>query len=138
MFLERWKTTARQLKREIFALYMAARDRRTPWYAKALALAVVAYALSPIDLIPDFVPVLGHLDDLLLLPLGIMLVLKMIPPQVMADCRALATAHDRKLAPNRRAAIIIVLIWLLGAIWLGKFFLGHYCGNGGWDARFGY
>jgi uncharacterized membrane protein YkvA (DUF1232 family) len=138
MILKRWAKIAGQLKREIFALYMAARDRRTPWYAKAVSVAVVAYVLSPIDLIPDFIPVLGYLDDLLLIPLSIMLVLKMIPPQVMADCRALATAHEPQLAPDMRAGIIIVLIWLLGAIWLGKFFLSYYLGNEGWDARFGY
>jgi uncharacterized membrane protein YkvA (DUF1232 family) len=68
---ERWRTEARRLKREVYALYLACRDPRVPWYAKALAAGIVAYALSPIDLIPDFIPILGYLDDLILLPLGV-------------------------------------------------------------------
>jgi uncharacterized membrane protein YkvA (DUF1232 family) len=81
-----------------------------PWYAKALALCVAGYALSPVDLIPDFVPVLGHLDDVILVPLGILLVVKLIPPEIMAEHRALATAaQDRPV--SRTAAIVIALIW---------------------------
>src|ERR1700742_411421 len=86
--LSRW---ARAIKRDAHALYLAARDPRVPWYAKALALAVAAYALSPIDLIPDFVPVLGYLDDLIIVPLGIALVVWLVPPEVMAEHRASAT-----------------------------------------------
>ena len=85
-----WRERATQLKREVYAMVYAARDPRVPWYAKALALAVVAYALSPIDLIPDFIPVLGYLDDLLILPAGVLAVRALIPAQVMAECRARA------------------------------------------------
>ncbi len=85
--LERWKRRAGQLKTEVYALYLACKDPRVPWYAKALAAAVVGQTLSPIDLIPDFIPVLGYLDDLLLVPLGIALTLKMIPEDVMDECR---------------------------------------------------
>src|SRR5205807_4168518 len=87
--IQRW---ARAIKRDVHALYLAARDPRVPWYAKAVALAVAAYALSPIDLIPDFVPVLGFLDDLVIVPLGIMLALRLIPPAIMAEHRATAAA----------------------------------------------
>ncbi|MGH9966801.1 MAG: YkvA family protein [Pyrinomonadaceae bacterium] len=86
----KWKQGARQLKAETYALYLACRDARTPWYAKLCAACVVGYAFSPIDLIPDFIPILGYLDDLLLIPLGISLVLKMIPKQVMVESRAKA------------------------------------------------
>ena len=85
-----WQQRARQLKRETYALYLAYRDPRVPWYAKVLAVCVVAYAFSPIDLIPDFIPVLGYLDDLVFVPLGISLALRLIPPEVMAECRACA------------------------------------------------
>ena len=88
-----WKARARALKRDTYALYLACRDPRVPWYAKALAAAVVAYALSPIDLIPDFIPVLGYLDDLLLVPLGLALALRLIPAPVMAECRREAAAR---------------------------------------------
>ncbi len=84
------KQRARHLKSETFALYLAARDPRTPWYAKLLVAGIVAYAFSPIDLIPDFVPVLGYLDDLILIPLGIALAIKMVPHSVLAECRARA------------------------------------------------
>jgi uncharacterized membrane protein YkvA (DUF1232 family) len=89
--LNTWKERARALRREIFALVIAYRDPRTPWYAKAWALVVATYALSPIDLIPDFIPVLGYLDDLVLLPLGIALAMRLIPAGVMEDARLTAT-----------------------------------------------
>lgn len=111
--LDAWRQRARQLKHETYALFLAYRDRRVPWYAKLIAACVVAYAFSPIDLIPDFVPVLGYLDDLVLVPLGIALALKMIPPGVMADSRARAQeilAVDRP--QNWAVAVIIVLLWL--------------------------
>jgi uncharacterized membrane protein YkvA (DUF1232 family) len=118
--LARWKHWARLIKRDAHALYLAARDPRVPWYAKALAIAVAAYALSPIDLIPDFIPVLGYLDDLIIVPAGIALVAKMIPPEVMAEHRDLAAAAmDRP--KSRTGAAIIVGIWLLSlglVIWL--------------------
>jgi len=109
---------ARQLKAEIFALYWALRDPRTPWYAKALGTLVVAYAFSPLDLIPDFVPVLGYVDDLLLLPLGLWLTLRLIPPGVMAESRARAQTESGGRRPtNWAAAAVIVLIWV-GALGL--------------------
>ncbi len=97
--LEELKERAHQLKGETYALYLAARDPRTPWYAKLFVAGIVAYALSPIDLIPDFVPVLGYVDDLILLPLGIALAIKLIPPSVLADSRtrAVETIKHRKL-----------------------------------------
>ena len=102
------------MTRDTYAVYLACRDPRTPWYAKAFAGGVVAYALSPIDLIPDFIPVLGYLDDLILVPLGIALALKMIPEPVLVECRARAqTASERPT--DRRAAAVIVVIWLVAA-----------------------
>ena len=91
--MDKWKHWARAIRRDAHALYLAARDPRVPWYAKAVAIAVAAYALSPIDLIPDFIPVLGYLDDLIIVPLGIALVVRMIPPPIMAEHRATADAH---------------------------------------------
>src|SRR5579859_5377671 len=89
------KRRARVLKRDICALYLAVRDPRTPWYARAVAAAVLAYALSPLDLIPDFIPVIGYLDDLIVVPLGIALALRLIPEQVMSECRAQVQAGER-------------------------------------------
>ncbi len=119
------KQRARRLKRETFALYFVARHPGTPWYAKLFVAGIVAYALSPIDLIPDFVPVLGYVDDLILLPLGIALALKMIPAPVLAECRARAQevlVQDRFF--SRVAGIVIVIIWFvlaaLGVVWAYK------------------
>ncbi len=110
------KARARALKTETYALYLAARDPRTPWFAKGLVFLVVAYALSPIDLIPDFIPVLGYLDDLIIVPAGIALALAMIPHQVIVDAREKA----RDTPPGTRAGVlgglIIVLIWILAII----------------------
>lgn len=109
-----WKQRAQQLKAETYALYLAYRDPRTPWYARVFAAIVVAYAFSPIDLIPDFIPVLGYLDDLLLVPLGILLAIKIIPPEIMQDSRAKAQeALAQNKSIGRAAAIAIVAIWLL-------------------------
>ena len=106
-----WKLRARRLKRETYALWLAARDPRVPWYAKLLVGAVVAYALSPIDLIPDFIPVVGYLDDLILVPLGIVLVIRMIPSEIMTEHRTTAAAaRDRPV--SRGAAIAIVCAWV--------------------------
>jgi uncharacterized membrane protein YkvA (DUF1232 family) len=121
MTLEVWKQRARRFKRDTYALYLAARDSRVPWYTKVLALAVVGYALSPLDLIPDFVPIIGYLDDLILIPLGIALVLRLTPPGVLAECRAQAQQELERgrLAqspPARVATVIIVLAWLLGLV----------------------
>jgi len=102
---------------------LAARDPRTPWYAKAVVACVVAYALSPIDLIPDFIPVLGYVDDLLLLPLGIYLALKMIPQQVLTESRQRAAQTIDRLSKNRVAAAVIVLLWTAGIFFLGLYLL---------------
>ncbi len=114
--LNQLKSRARALKTETYALYLAARDSRTPWVARALVFLVVAYALSPVDLIPDFIPVLGYLDDLVIVPAGIALALALIPPEVMAQAREKA----RSARPDKRAGIIgaaiIVLIWILAII----------------------
>jgi uncharacterized membrane protein YkvA (DUF1232 family) len=109
--LEKWKVQARKLKRETLTLYFACRHREVPWYAKVFTACVVAYAFSPIDLIPDFIPVLGYLDDLLIVPLGIWLSVKMIPEAVLSECRQQAEAAMEK-PTNWVAAAIIVLIWL--------------------------
>lgn len=109
-----WRQRARQLKAESYALYLAYKDKRTPWYARLFAACVVGYAFSPIDLIPDMIPVLGYLDDLVLIPLGVALALKMIPPEVMADCREQAqTAMAEGKPVSRVAAVVIVAIWVL-------------------------
>ncbi|MBN1872653.1 MAG: DUF1232 domain-containing protein [Anaerolineae bacterium] len=109
-----WKQQVRRLKAETYVLYLAYRDPRVPWYARVFAAIVVGYAFSPIDLIPDFIPVLGYLDDLLLVPLGIWLALRMISPEVMVDARVKAQEMMMNGKPiNRVAAVIIVVIWLL-------------------------
>ncbi len=109
---EKWRMSANKLKRETYALYLAVRDPCTPWYAKAFAGLVVAYAFSPIDLIPDFIPVLGYLDDLVLIPLGVAGAIKMIPPEVMSDCRARSEQEFASGKPvNKAAGIVIILIW---------------------------
>jgi len=110
--LETLKTRARALKRETYVLYLAARDPRTPWYAKAVAAAVVAYAFSPFDLIPDFIPVVGYLDDLILVPIGIAVALKVVPASVIADCRARAQLAEGRPV-SRLGAAFIVAIWLI-------------------------
>ena len=115
-FLSAWKQRARQLKRETYAVYLAIQDRRTPWYARLVAGLVVAYAFSPIDLIPDFIPVLGYLDDLVIVPLGIAITLKLIPSAALAEARARAAALMAAGKPvNRTAAVVIVAIWLAAA-----------------------
>jgi uncharacterized membrane protein YkvA (DUF1232 family) len=111
-FLDSVKTRAKQLKRDTLAVWYAARDTRTPWYAKALALLITAYAFSPIDLIPDFIPVLGVLDDLILIPAGIALAIKLIPAEVMHDAREKAEVESQKPV-NLAAGFVIVVIWLV-------------------------
>jgi uncharacterized membrane protein YkvA (DUF1232 family) len=103
------------VKRDVVALWLAARDPRTPWYAKALALAVAAYALSPIDLIPDFVPVLGYLDDAVIVPLGILLTVMLIPSDLMAEFRAEAERRSERPVSRAGAAVVIVL-WIAAAV----------------------
>ena len=112
-----WKQRAKQLKIETYAIYLAYRDPRVPWYARLFAASVVGYAFSPIDLIPDPIPVLGYLDDLVLVPLGVALALKMIPANVMAECREKAEAAMSDGEPtNWKAAAVIVALWVLLAI----------------------
>src|SRR5689334_20102829 len=110
--MSRLRTWARTIKLDALALYLAARDPRTPWYAKALALCVAGYAFSPVDLIPDFIPVLGLLDDLLLVPLGIALVFKLIPAEVIASCRERAALEAGTTPRNWWAAAVIASAWL--------------------------
>ena len=120
--VQRWQTAARALKRELYALYLASRDPRTPWYAKAAIAGVLAYALSPIDLIPDFIPVLGYLDDLVLLPAGIWVALRLIPPTVMAESRA--RAEEAVRLPASKVGLIVVLgLWAFSALFLLKLFV---------------
>ena len=107
------KSAAERVRNETHALYLAGRDPRTPWPAKLVIALVVAYALSPIDLIPDFIPVLGYLDDLLLLPLGIYLALKLIPAAVLADARHAAHQASFNLSESRAAAVVIILLWMI-------------------------
>jgi uncharacterized membrane protein YkvA (DUF1232 family) len=111
--LDAWRQKAKKLVLESRALWFAYRDPRTPWYAKVMAAVVVAYAVSPIDLIPDFIPVLGYLDDLLLLPLGIALAIRMIPREVLADYRRKAQeAQDGKKPSGRIAVVVIAAVWI--------------------------
>ena len=121
------KRRARHLKTETFALYLAARDPRTPWYAKLLVAGIVAYAFSPIDLIPDFIPVIGYLDDLILIPMGIKLAIKLVPPSVLTECRARAHETMQNGKPvSWIAGAVIVGIWLslavLCIVWAYKAF----------------
>jgi uncharacterized membrane protein YkvA (DUF1232 family) len=107
--LTRWAHT---IKRDVHALYLAGRDPRVPWYAKAAAILVAAYALSPIDLIPDFVPVLGYVDDVIIVPLGILLAVRLVPPQLMAEHRAAALRAEGKPV-SRIGAAMIVAVWAI-------------------------
>ncbi|MCS7178404.1 MAG: DUF1232 domain-containing protein [Anaerolineae bacterium] len=111
--LASWKRRAQNLRADTYALYLAYRDPRTPGYARLFAALVVGYAFSPVDLIPDFVPVLGYLDDLVVVPLGVLLALKMIPPQVWAESRARAREVTLSGRPVRWAAVVVVATWLL-------------------------
>jgi len=122
------KQRAHNLKAETLALYLAARDPRTPWYAKILVAGIVAYVLSPIDLIPDFVPVLGYLDDLILVPIGIALAIKLIPHSVLVECRVQAHEAIHYGKPvSRVAGAVIVVIWLVLAtlciVWVYEAFI---------------
>jgi uncharacterized membrane protein YkvA (DUF1232 family) len=111
--VEQWRARAKSLKQDVGATYLALLDRRTPWHAKVVAICVVAYAASPIDLIPDAIPIVGYLDDLILVPLGIGLVRRLIPPHIMAECRGKAAQGGRRSR---------VLPWLgavvIGCAWL--------------------
>ena len=121
--LARLQEAARQIKHDAMTVYFAARDPRTPFSVRLLALAIAAYALSPIDLIPDFIPVLGHLDDVVLLPLGIVLVIKLTPATVIEESRARAKEASTKPTSNV-AAVVIVAIWVGCAVGFGYWLLG--------------
>ena len=115
--LESWKRRARALRADVHALALALHDPRTPWYARLVAFAVIAYAVSPVDLIPDFVPVLGYLDDLVLVPLGVAAVARMIPAEVLAECRG--RARDGAPPWGVAAAVgvgLVVALWILLAV----------------------
>jgi uncharacterized membrane protein YkvA (DUF1232 family) len=121
-FLEQWEAWAKLLKVEVYTLYLACKDPRVPWYAKAFAACVAGYAFSPIDLIPDPIPVLGYLDDLILLPLGVLATRRLIPKHILDECRQRAQITIAQGRPvNRTAAVVIVVIWVVAvasAIWL--------------------
>jgi uncharacterized membrane protein YkvA (DUF1232 family) len=108
----KWKEFIQNLKRNIYILYLAYRHPKTPWYAKAFSLFIVAYALSPIDIIPDVIPVLGYLDEVILLPLGLLGAFSLIPNHILQECRVIASQTPKRLRKNWVAAIIILLIWI--------------------------
>lgn len=114
--LNRLKARAQELKMEAYAIYIAARDPRTPWYAKALVFFVVAHTFSPIDLIPDFIPILGYLDDLIITPGGIWLAVRLIPPEVMEEARAAAATRGMDARLGKVGALIIISVWIVAAI----------------------
>lgn len=116
------KEKAEKLKRESYVLYLASKDKRTPWYAKVLAGCIIAYLLSPIDLIPDFIPVIGYLDDLIIIPISMTLVFKMIPKEVLEECRLKANREISSPKAKWIAAFIIGIIWILLLYYLLKIF----------------
>ncbi|WP_217991045.1 YkvA family protein [Novosphingobium sp. Chol11] len=120
--MTRLKAWARNTKRDIIALWLAARDPRVAWYAKALAAAVAAYALSPVDLIPDFIPVLGYLDDLVIVPLGIMAAVRLVPPDVMAELRMKAV--ERRKPVSVAGLIFVVIVWIVAVGFVGWMLVG--------------
>lgn len=115
---EKLRSRARALKKEAYAIYLASRDPRTPWYAKALIFFVVAHTFSPIDLIPDFIPILGYLDDLIITPGGIWLAVRLIPPEVLEAARAKASTEDVDRRVQIIGAGLILLLWILAIIWV--------------------
>lgn len=122
--LEQLKSRARALKHETLAVYLAAKDPRTPWYAKAIAFLTIAYAFSPIDLIPDFIPILGYLDDLILVPAGIALAVRLIPAEVLAEARDKVAGSGLERGVGYVGAGLIIFVWiviLIGVIALIKF-----------------
>jgi len=116
--LNQLKQLAKKLKKQLFILYLAYKDERVSWYTKVFTACVVAYAFSPIDLIPDFIPVLGYIDDIIIVPLGIMLALKMLPISVIEDCTIKAEELIQNEKPqNWVAGSIIIVVWLLILMW---------------------
>jgi len=115
--LARLRQRARTLKKEVFAVYLAAKDPRTPWVAKIIAFLTIAYALSPIDLIPDFIPILGYLDDLIIVPAGIALAIRLIPAEVLAEARTQTAGSSVERSVGYIGLVIIILIWILVVAW---------------------
>lgn len=115
--LEQLKSRARVLKNQVSVIYLAAKDQRTPWYAKGIAFLTIAYALSPIDLIPDFVPIFGYLDDLLIVPAGIALAIRLIPAEVLAEAREAGATQKVERSVGYVGLAIMILIWILAIIW---------------------
>ncbi|OGB91934.1 MAG: hypothetical protein A3G35_12670 [candidate division NC10 bacterium RIFCSPLOWO2_12_FULL_66_18] len=126
--IEAWKQQARRLKVEVYALYLACKDPRVPWHARLFAACVVGYAFSPIDLIPDPIPILGYLDDLVLIPLGVLLVRRMIPDTVLTECRERAIHLDQK-PTNWVAAAVIIAVWILLAATVTYWLIRHFRGS---------
>ena len=120
-----WKERVRNLERDVVAIALAVRDPRVPWYAKAVGACVVAYALSPIDLIPDFIPVIGYLDDLVLVPLGLLLMLRLIPPGILAEHRV-AAAGIVEQPVSRAGAAAVIFVWVLSAAALALWAHRHF------------
>ena len=124
--LQKLKTWAKNLKKQLLVLYLAYRDERVSWYAKLFTMLVVAYAFSPIDFIPDFIPILGYLDDVILVPLGVSLALKLIPKEVLEDCKKKVEERQTTSKPkNWVTGVIIIAIWILVFIWVGKLVLSY-------------
>ena len=124
MRFEKLRSWAKAVKRDVIALWIAARDARTPWHAKAVAIIVAAYALSPIDLIPDFIPIIGYLDDILLVPLGILLAIWLIPASLMVEFRKKADELEKRPV-SRIAAVLVVLAWVICGLWLVHWYLNY-------------
>ena len=120
-FIQFWKQKARELKIQTYALFLACRDPRVPWFAKGFTALIVAYAFSPIDLIPDFIPVLGYLDDLVIIPLGVILAMKMIPQPILKDCqeRARETLSDRGMPHSKIIVVLIICVWIAAILFAG-------------------
>ena len=123
-----WRKWAASLRKNTYALYLASKDPRVPALSKIIIAVVVGYALSPIDLIPDFIPVLGYLDDLVLVPIGIWLAVRLIPESVWKDCQAMAAGRTSDMPRNYQAALVVMIIWAIAIagfiIWLWKFVSG--------------
>lgn len=111
--LERLRGWAREIRKDVIALYLCAKDPRVPWYAKMVTALVAAYALSPIDLIPDFLPVIGYLDDLIIVPLGILLAVRLIPPEILLEHRKAAASRQQSRPVSRSGAVLVIAVWLL-------------------------
>ena len=129
IILQGLRSWARTIKQDVVALYLAAVDPRVPRLAKIVAVCVAAYALSPIDLIPDFIPILGYLDDLVILPLDIMLAVKLVPADLMSEFRAAAVTHGRDPLLGKAGAAIIVSLWILGILVAVLWFITLWKGN---------